>query len=70
MPSHRWLPSSRVSRELPQDQPASYSSLSSVFPFPIRELEEGWSQVRGLGLNSQRPSVTPASSGSCVLTVS
>lgn len=53
-----------------QDQPASYSpflnayqslTMSSLFPFPVRELKEGQSQVRGLGLNSQFPDVTPAS---------
>lgn len=35
--------------------------MPSLFPFPIRELKEGQSQVRGLGLNSQHPNVTPAS---------
>lgn len=36
-------------------------TVSPLFPFPIRELEEGQSQGRGLGLNSQHSDVTPAS---------
>lgn len=47
-----------------QDQPALYSpflntyqslTMSSLFPFPVRELKERQSQGRGLGLNSQFP---------------
>lgn len=30
-----------------------------LFPFPVRNLKEGQGQVRGLGLNSQCPNMTP-----------
>lgn len=30
-----------------------------LFPFPVRNLREGQGQVRGLGLNSQCPNMTP-----------
>jgi hypothetical protein len=43
----------------PECLPAPHNVIP--LPFPVRELKEGQSQVRGLGLNFQCPDVIPAS---------